>query len=348
VRRVIFTALFVIIGVLVFSQERIAVFPFEDRNNVFNRDELDSFYREFTNEFRNKTDDSRFTVIPRQELAKIIDMESDFQLSDYSSKVTAIASGNTGGQTPANMVRVEGGTFQMGTASGGEDRERPVHTVTVKSFYMSKYEVTQKEWYEVMGTTLHQQRDMGASSWLLFGEGDNYPMYYVNWYEAVDYCNRRSLKEGLTPVYRGSGDDITYDWNANGYRLQTDAEWQFAARGGIKDYLTTTYSGSNYADAVAWWGGNSNRSSHPVGVKAPNSLGIYDMSGNVREWCWSWERMAEYWNEEKTIHYISGYRAVLGGGWADPLEHLTPLFLIGLSPSIRYMQLGFRLVRNAN
>ncbi|MDR1302218.1 MAG: caspase family protein, partial [Treponema sp.] len=117
---------------------------------------------------------------------------------------------------PANMVRVEGGTFQMGSTNGKSD-EKPVHTVTVKGFYMGKSEVTQKEWREIMGTTVAQQRDMGDKSWSLWGEGDNYPMYYVSWNEVIEYCNKRSLKEGLTPAYRGSGNNITCDFNATGY-----------------------------------------------------------------------------------------------------------------------------------
>jgi formylglycine-generating enzyme required for sulfatase activity len=163
------------------------------------------------------------------------------------------------GQTvPANFVRVKGGTFRMG--NDGNDWERPVHTVTVKSFSMGKYEVTQKEWYEVMGTTVSQQMDMEDESWPLVGEGDNYPMYNVNWYEVIEYCNRLSLKEGLTPAYRGSGDNITCDWNANGYRLPTEAEWEFAAKGGIKNSFL--YSGSNSVDAVAWYEGNSGVRTH--------------------------------------------------------------------------------------
>ncbi|MDR2482551.1 MAG: caspase family protein, partial [Treponema sp.] len=105
---------------------------------------------------------------------------------------------------PANMVRVAGGTFHMGSTTGDDD-EKPVHQVTVKSFYMSKYEVTQKEWREVMGTSVAQQRDMAqrdqnGSGYQLWGEGDSYPMYYVSWLEAVEYCNKRSVKEGLRPA----------------------------------------------------------------------------------------------------------------------------------------------------
>jgi formylglycine-generating enzyme required for sulfatase activity len=113
---------------------------------------------------------------------------------------------------------------------------------------MSIHPVTQREWREVMGTNPSHFR------------GDNNPVEMVSWFEAIEYCNRRSLREGLTPVYSGSGNNITVDWNANGYRLPTEAEWEFAAKGGNNSFLITEYSGSNNADAVAWFSGNSGNS----------------------------------------------------------------------------------------
>jgi len=425
-KKAIFTllALFAITGI--FAQERIAIFPFEDRNNVYTKDELDSFYVEFSNEFRNKTDDRRFTVLTRKDLENLINMETRFQLSDYSSKektaemqrvlnaqqvlyclilkvgneiritisrytfpelsvlrggktisvtnknqlfgkipelvqamVTEIAGGTTPAQTsiPANFVRVEGGTFQMG---GIYTEDVPVHTVTISSFSISKYEVTQKEWYEVMGTTVRHQIDIVDRSMSLeqkkiyrspslYGEGDNYPMYYVNWYEIVEYCNKRSLKEGLTPVYRGSGDNITCVWNANGYRLPTEAEWEFAAKGGTKDYLTTDYSGSNNIDTVAWHSYNSGLSTHPVGTKAPNSLGLYDMSGNVFEWCWDWFGKYSSVSQIDPRGAASGtLRVIRGGGYDSSGYFLRSDFRSVHGPSDRSDNVGFRLVRSIN
>ncbi|MDR1277211.1 MAG: SUMF1/EgtB/PvdO family nonheme iron enzyme, partial [Treponema sp.] len=173
---------------------------------------------------------------------------------------------------PANMVLVEGGTFQMGSTNG-QDWEKPVHAVTVKSFYMGKYEITQKEWAAVMGSNPSGSK------------GDTLPMEQVSWNEAIEYCNRLSLREGLTPAYRGSGNAITCDFNATGYRLPTEAEWEYAAKGGNKDHISYEYSGGNSVDGVAWYRENSGKTTHPVGTKQPNSLGLYDMSGNVGEWC---------------------------------------------------------------
>jgi formylglycine-generating enzyme required for sulfatase activity len=245
----------------------------------------------------------------------------------------------------ANMVLVPAGSFQMGSTSGDGD-ERPVHQVTIsKPFYMGKYQVTQKEWYEVMGTTIRQQRDMADKSWPLRGEGDNYPMYYVNWLEAVEYCNKRSLKEGLTPAYGGSGNNISCDFKATGYRLPTEAEWEFAARGGNKDPMAYEYSGGNNVDAVGWYTGNSGSKTHPVGTIAPNSLGLYDMSGNVWEWCWDW-----YGNysgsQTDPVGASSGtFRVRRGGSWIYAAGYLRSAYRGIITPAKRGYDLGFRLVR---
>jgi formylglycine-generating enzyme required for sulfatase activity len=271
-------------------------------------------------------------------------------LSDAYDKVielaSALAGTAPGRNIPANMILVEGGTFQMGS-NNGESRETPVHTVTVKSFYMGKYEVTQKEWRELMGTTVRQQRDQDNKDWPLCGEGDNYPMYYVSWYEAVEYCNKLSQKEGLTPAYRGSGDNIVCDFNASGYRLPTEAEWEYAAKGGNKDYITYEYAGGNSVDVVAWYNGNSGNSTHPAGTKRPNSLGLYDMSGNVFELCWDWHGRYSNGSQADPRGASSGiFRVGRGGSWFDTAGDMRSAYRSGITPSNRYYILGFRLVRS--
>ncbi len=174
----------------------------------------------------------------------------------------------------SDLVLVPAGTFTMGDTRGvGYSRELPTHQVTLSSFYIGKYEVTQGEYQAVMGTNPS------------YFSGSDKPVEQVTWYNAVEYCNARSIQEGLTPCYNTS--TWACDFSANGYRLPTEAEWEYAARGASNnpDYL---YAGSNDINSVAWYGDNSSSTTHNVGTKAPNGLGIYDMSGNVYEWCNDW------------------------------------------------------------
>jgi sulfatase modifying factor 1 len=180
------------------------------------------------------------------------------------------------------MVLVEAGSFQMGSTDGGAD-EQPVHTVHItRSFYIAKYAVTFEEYDRFCDDTIGKSRpDDGG-----WGRG-NLPVINVTWYDAVAYCNWLSEKEGLTPCYSGKGRLTQCDFSANGYRLPTEAEWEYAARGGPKSqgYI---YAGSDNPDDVAWYADNSGGQMHPVGQKQPNELGLYDMSGNLFEWCWDW------------------------------------------------------------
>jgi len=232
------------------------------------------------------------------------------------------------------MILVEGGTFHMGS-SDGEDDEKPVHEVIVDSFWIGKYEVTQKEWQSVMGTNPSKFK------------GENNPVERVSWHDAVKFCNQLSLKDGLEPVYRFSGEIIECDFTKNGYRLPTEAEWEYAARGGQKS-LGYKYAGSNNAGSVAWYYDNSGGKTHRVGTKQPNELGLYDMSGNVWEWCWDW------YGEGYYLHSLmknprgpsSGPRRVLrGGGWGNYAEYVRSAFRGCNTPSYSGGDLGFRLSR---
>ena len=247
------------------------------------------------------------------------------------------------GTIPEGFVRIEGGTFQMGSANGNNN-EKPVRTVTVRGFSMSRHEVTQKEWTDVMGTTVRQQRDQAYSSWPLSAEGDNYPMYYVSWYEAVEYCNKRSIREGLTPAYRGSGTDIICDFTASGYRLPTEAEWEYAAKGGNRGVPAYEYSGGNNVGAVGWYADNSGRRAHPVGTKQPNSLGLYDMSGNVWEWCWDWYGNYGSGSQADPVGPASGVdRVIRGGSWINSVVYLRSSYRFSFHPGFRSIYWGFRL-----
>ena len=251
------------------------------------------------------------------------------------------------------MVYVEGGSFKMGSYEGAS-REKPVHKVTVAPFYIGKYVVTQEEWKEVMGSN--------PSNW----KGDNVPVEQVSWYDAIKYCNLRSLAEGLKPCYSISGstnpeywgavpkdnndaawDAVTCNFSANGYRLPTEAEWEFAARGGVRS-KGYQYSGSNDYGTVAWYDENSGSQTHVVGAKAANELGIYDMSGNVYEWCWDW--YSGYGSSPQanpTGPKTGNYRLLRGGSWLSIATYCRVSDRFSNSPYRSGSNFGFRLCRTA-
>jgi len=238
---------------------------------------------------------------------------------------------------PPGFVLVEAGSFPRGSTSG-ENNEQPVHSVTIsRGFYMSRYEATQRQWREVMGTDPSHFK------------GDDLPVENVSWHEAVEYCNRLSRKEGLTPCYSGSADEITCDFSANGCRLPTEGEWEYAARGGnqSKGY---TYAGSNAPGEVGWYAENSGRTTHPVGQKRPNELGLNDMSGNVWEWCWDFH--GEYSAASATDPRGpkgGSLRVSRGGSWVSAAGFLRSARRNRSTPAYRDWRgyLGFRPVRTA-
>jgi len=245
----------------------------------------------------------------------------------------------TGSPVPAGFIRISGGTFNMGSLTGGDNDERPVHTVTVSSFYLSRYEVTQQEWTAVMAVNPS------------YFKGDKRPVEMVSWFEAVDYCNRLSRRDGLEPAYTisGSGNDLTVTWNrdAGGYRLPTEAEWEFAARGGNGSPGNFTFSGSNNPDEVAWHEANSGGSTQEAGTKKPNALGLYDMSGNVWEWCWDWFGIYPASAQSDPQGALSGSgRVARGSAWINSPQSTSSTFRSSVNPFRRNSSLGFRLARS--
>jgi len=250
--------------------------------------------------------------------------------------------------TPKNMVFVESGTFQMGSENGNID-EKPIHEVTLSDFFIGKFQVTQKEYSEIMGVNPSYFKDeiIIKGGFLGFGkeieELDKLdsPVENVTWYDAVEFCNKKSEKEGLEKCYSGSGETIKCDFTKNGYRLPTEAEWEYAARGGNKS-KGYKYSGSNNINEVAWYSKNFRYKPHAVGGKKPNELGIYDMSGNIAEWCWDWfGSYSSSSQKNPTGASSSSYRVNRGG-------HTSFCRVVDrdhCSPYNSYNNLGFRYVR---
>jgi formylglycine-generating enzyme required for sulfatase activity len=216
-----------------------------------------------------------------------------------------------------SMVRIEGGRFQMGDIHYANDR--PVHSVTVSGFSLGKTEVTQKEWRAIMGT------DPSGFN------GDDLPVENVSFYDALLYCNRLSVKEGLDHCYTINGSNVSCDFTKNGYRLPTEAEWEFAAKGGIRS-AGYKYAGGDSIDAVGWYSGNSGAVKHPVGQKLPNELGLYDMTGNVWEWCWDRYGAYSASPQSNPRGAASGEnRAQRGGAWN--VGEMAVAFRVSVAPT---------------
>lgn len=232
------------------------------------------------------------------------------------------------------MIFIEGGTFEMGI-DDGYDNEIPVHTVELSSFYMGKYEVTNKEY------CLYNPNHSAP---------DNLPAVNVSWYDAVSYCNWRSEKEGLEKCYSdGDGDGLLdkVDISKNGYRLPTEAEWEYACRAGTK---TKYYWGDEMDGSYCWDNYNSYNQLHPAGQKKPNPWGLYDMCGNVMEWCNDWCGDYEEGYVKNPAGPESGTFIVLrGGNFRSTEEYFRSGSRLnsGMPPEDQHEVVGFRLCRSA-
>lgn len=227
------------------------------------------------------------------------------------------------------MIWVEGGEFMMGcTSEQGHcyDDAQNVRSVTVDGFYIGMLEVTQSQWEKITGTNIYSQKNKAGSS-STCGVGVNYPMCYVNWEEAMEFCRLLSNKTGKK------------------YTLPTEAQWEYAARGG-KKADGTKYAGSNMIDAVAWYTDNSGSSTHPCGTKCANALGIYDMSGNVYEWCKDWYSSIYTSNgtNNPTGPSSGTDRVARGGCWSYGAASCRVAARGSGSPGSRGGYLGFRVV----
>jgi len=265
--------------------------------------------------------------------------------SDSRRYYRVSAANSDPGHVP-EMVPVQGGTFNNG-----------VSDVTLSGFSIGKYEITQSQYYQITGETFNYG----------FGGGPNHPVYNISWLQTIAYCNLLSMDQSLSPCYalgawgsnpynwpngyhldNGYHNVVVCDWGANGYRLPTEMEWEFAARGGnlSNGY---TYSGSNTPGIVAWYYQNSGSYaiSHQIGTKAPNELGIYDMSGNVREFVW--DKYGDLPEEPQTNPdgvETSSYRVYRNGSFSSGLQYITVTFRSNQYPNASDHTTGFRVCRS--
>lgn len=257
---------------------------------------------------------------------------------------------------PDDFVLIKGGTFQMGSpeTEAWRSADETQHPVAISDFYMSKYELTQKEYEEITGNN--------PSNF----SGENLPVENISWLDAIAYCNARSEKDGLTPVYTIDGQNVSWDRSANGYRLPTEAEWEYACRAGTTTPFYMEKSPS--AEDANYYGhypyeieknyfsqgnlevkpGEYRQTTVPVDSFSENPYGLYNMHGNVGEWVWDY--YGEYPTEEQTdpTDPSSGtLRVYRGGGWNDFAKNMRSAYRATLEQSKGSFNLGIRLVLNA-
>jgi formylglycine-generating enzyme required for sulfatase activity len=272
----------------------------------------------------------------------------------FSFALLVAVSAMTQNRFPDDFVLVRGGTFTMGSPSSEPERgtDETQHRVTVDDFYIAKSEVTQREYVELMGNNPSEFK------------GDNLPIENVTWFDAVRFCNARSTREGLTPAYTINGETVVWnriasDQRSVGYRLPTEAEWEYACRAGTTTPFNT---GNNITDEQAncynHYGYNNDSSGRrvgsyrgrttPVNSYRANTWGLFDMHGNVADWCWDW--YGEYGASAQTNPAgpaTGTLRVNRGGGWNDFPKHIRSAYRAATPPGNGSFNLGFRLVRNA-
>lgn len=245
--------------------------------------------------------------------------------------------GNTFAASPAknkdklpviDLVLVKGGCYQMGDVFGdGDADETPVHEVCVKDFSLGKYEVTQELWQKVMGENPSNSK----------GCGKNCPVDSVSWDMAQEFINKLNAM------------------TKKKYRLPTEAEWEYAARSGGKNEKWPGTSSEETLEEYAWYAKNSGETTHPVGLKKPNGLGLYDMAGNVREWCLDWYNNVDFYAKgpkdnpeskvaKKQIAHENHGRCQRGGGWHDESREMRTVSRRNNSPDYGHEGFGLRLV----
>jgi sulfatase modifying factor 1 len=242
------------------------------------------------------------------------------------------------------MVSIPGGTFWQGSREAPYAANERANQTRLSPYLIGETEVTQELWTAVM---------KGNPSKF---PGKDRPVEFVSWLDAVRFCNALSAREGLEEAYRIDGSEVFWNTESDGYRLPTEAEWEYAARGGPLAAMDAiplaraNYAGGTDAGTLAWYDGNSGKASKPVGQKQPNELGLYDMSGNVWEWCWDWygEYPKELAVDPQGAPKGSGQKVLRGGAWFTPVNLLRTTYRYWNVPAFKVNSVGFRVARNAD
>ena len=276
-----------------------------------------------------------------EELKAEVLRERDTLISYGIAEAALATDENANASSRIELVRISAGTFMMGALPNDDKAssdERPRHKVEIsRDFYVGKYPVTQELWEAVMGNNPSHFK------------GEDRPVEEMSWFDCVEFCNKLSQLENKELAYTINGENVSCNWSAKGYRLLTEGEWEYCARDG-ESHL---YAGSNNVDEVAWYGENSGGKTHSVGQKKPNGFGLYDMSGNVWEWCWDWFDSEEYQSRSVTGGEptsdprgpTSGSHHVFrGGSWYNSPYLMRASGRNGGSPTGRGSSVGFRLV----
>ena len=233
------------------------------------------------------------------------------------------------------MVLVKAGSFTREISAGWFEDAVEQRVMITKDFYIARYEVTQAEYEALMGVNPSEFAKCGGTC----------PVEMVTWYNAITYANKLSDRDGFTRCYSGERQRTRWEKTCTGYRLPTEAEWEYAARAGESH----AYAGSPKAGEVAWFDTNANGTTHPVGLKKPNAWGLYDMSGNVWEWVWDWHD--DYPEGSELVDYDGhseiSYRVERGGSWWASEGAARVSNRGDSTPGVRTTDLGFRLVRSA-
>lgn len=237
---------------------------------------------------------------------------------------------------PLSLIPVPADTLVMGSLMPeAESDEFPLLTVSIAPFYISPREISQKEWLMVFPDNPSQFKDLDL------------PVDNVSFYDVIEFCNAKSIKDGFHPCYDYYDTEVICNFAADGYRLPTEAEWEFAAKAGErKDFQV--FSGSDNADEVGWHNGNSNAASHVSGKLKPNKLGLYDLSGNMFEWVWNWYAPYSFRYDDPRIGPNNGTDKVIrGGSWYHPASEMRVSNRSFSKPYTKSGYIGFRVVRSA-